>query len=342
MNGPQDRSQWLADLLHDEASRHEPDRASIWRMIEEREAAEQSLPPRRPAARSERAAPAPGRRRFAWPVAAAAVTALTMATVAGARTLVPTPDQAGTPIATTSGDHVLGPPLSIATSATDTPGASRTTPATSTRGPAATVTAPTATAPAHPGTSVTGAVSIRVTPTADGTRLVLPRDGDRDWILTGSRADGRTIRAKRPTRPLGSVTVSGYGPAIVDGPYQISFTGGAPEQSRDGDHTWQSITAVDGRLRVTVPLRGDRFTVDLFTGTIRAAGEVSVQVLGSDAEPARGRLEPCGRDVCATVVSVVVDGASLPGGGSGELAIDLGPADPGAGLGIGLAAVVLH
>lgn len=341
MNGPEDRPQWLTDLLHGEANRHEPDRASILRMIEEREAAERSAAPRRPAGRSERPAPVAGRRRIAWPVAAAAVTALTMATVAGARTLVPAPDQTGTATATTTGDHILGPPLSIDTSAPDTPDAAETTaPAT---GPSsANVAAPNATSPGHPGTPVADAVSIRVAPTPDGTRLTLPRGDDRDWILVGSRADGRTIRAKKPTRPLGSVTVSGYGPSIVDGPYRISFTGGAPEQSRDDDHTWQSITAVDGRLRITVPLQGDRFTVDVYAGTIRAAGQVGVQVLGSGAEPVRAQLAPCQRDVCPTIVSVTVDGAALPGGGSGELAIDLGPAVPGSGLGIGLAAVVLH
>jgi hypothetical protein len=181
---------------------------------------------------------------------------------------------------------------------------------------------------------------VRISPTGDGTRLSLPRNGDRDWIVVGGRRDGRLTRAKRPARPLGTVTVSSIGPSVAPGPYNISWLDGVPEQDATVG-TWQSITA-DGRMRITVPLRGDRFTVDLFAGTMKTTGLVTVSLAGS-SDAVTTTVPSRSADTCADVISVTVDSSRLPGGGaSGEMVIDLGPARPGNGQGLGLAAVVLH
>ena len=179
----------------------------------------------------------------------------------------------------------------------------------------------------------------------DGTRLDLPRGAqDLDWIVVGSRQDGALIRAKESGSPLGTVTVSGDGPSVGPGPYLISWGGGSPEPSRTTDSTWQAVPAATGRLRITVPTRGGRFTVELFAGTMKTTGLVSVSMPGSTAT-VTSLLQPCERDACAHHVSVAVDSSRLPGGGrSGDLVIDLGSAvtGGGGGGGLGLAAVVLQ
>ena len=363
----------LGDLLRVEAVRHEPDRDRILAAIREgqlRSSTDDVAQPTqvssslrarpRPlsggAERRRWSRPATGsgrgrqsgstpRRRLAWPLAAASVTVLALATVAGARMLGPE-QSTSTTAPTPSGTSTLGPAVTI--DGTSTPSSS-TAPTTSAAPPTSTEQSAPSFPVADPGGGgqpsggLADAVSIRVAPTGDATPVNLPRSGDRDWIVVGGRQDGVLVRAKSPSRPLGSVTVSGHGPSIVQGPYVVSWQGGSPEQSRSRETTWQSITAVDGRLRIAVPLRGDRFTVDLFAGTVKITGQVTVSLPGASSAPVRALLQPCRVDVCATVVSVSVDGSKLPGEPrSGELLIDLGPAHPGDAFGLGLAAVVLR
>lgn len=375
-----DGPEWLGDLLRFEAARHEPNRGRILALMAERERDEYQVPAtvssldvqRRDRARREGhdrdwfrgrrgrgdrvvdpgRQPASGGGRVAWPLVAASVAVLTMATVAGARVLAPG-ENAGvtvTPEATPTISRSLVPPVSItptpaSTSGPPTPAIPTGTLSWSSPGGTTPTTGATPTRGGQAPQGVTGdAVSILVRPTGHGTELAVPRDSsDRDWIAVGSRTDGRLVRAKNPSRPLGAISVSGYGASIVHGPYRVSWSGGGtPEQSRDVDTTWQSITAVDGRIRITVPLRGDRFTVDLFAGTVKTTGQVRVSLDGSPGGVS-AVLPMCRRDVCADVVSITVDSAHLPGGGmSGDLVIDLGPARPGDGLGLGLAAVVLR
>ncbi len=74
-----------------------------------------------------------------------------------------------------------------------------------------------------------------------------------------------------------------------------------------------------------------------------ATGERQPVPPPSSPDTVSAPLAPCSVDVCADVASVTVDSSRLLGGGtSGDLIIDLGPARPGVGLGLGLAAVVLH
>lgn len=274
---------------------------------------------------------------------AASVAVLTMATVAGARALAPdaSPDTTMTVSPVVPGNSTLGPAITIEGSPTSDGSGTRTEPARSSSGTALADGSPTSTTTTtKPGSSLSRAVAVRISPAGDGTRLSLPRNGDRDWIVVGGQQDGRLTRAKRPDRPLGTVTVSGAGPSATPGPYDISWLDGVPVQNATVG-TWQSITA-DGRMRITVPLRGDRFTVDLFAGTVKTTGLATVSLAGSSGAVTT-TVPPCSVVTCADVISVTVDSSRLPGGGaSGQLIIDLGPARPGNGGGLGLAAVVLH
>jgi hypothetical protein len=342
----------LGRLLRDEAAQHEPDVDRILARMSAVPGDEvvERAGSRARAGRVPRAGRAGGpsgtargraRGRLAWPVAAAGVTALTVATVAAAHVLTAPADGATTvsPAVPTSSSS-LSTAVSIAKPAPS--GTPSSAPSRPTGSAAVTPTAGQTPAPATSAPlPLSNAVSIAVAPKPFGASLTLP-SGARDWIAVGSRKDGVPVRAKDPTRALGTVTVSGYGPSVVDGPYQVAWGGGVPEQDRAADITWQSITAVDGRLRITVPLKGDRFTVDLYAGTVKTTGRVQVQAPGG-AGAVSVTVPPCSVDVCADVVSVTVDSATLPGGGaSGDLVIDLGPAQPGVGLGLGLAAVVLR
>jgi hypothetical protein len=360
---------WIGDLLRFEAARHEPDRDRILSLMAAREHDEFPIPAtvsslddrrrdqgqrarrawhRSGGGRGSRAAEperASGGGRVGWPLVAASVAVLTMATVAGARVLAPQ-ESDGTDLPTPAAtSRALAPPVTIngpQTAGPTTAMSSRATSASRSGAPSSTWTAPNRGAQMTSG-KLSDAVSIQLSPTGGGTQLALPRSStERDWIAVGARQDGKLVRRKDPTRALGDVTVSGYGPSIVYGPYQVSWTGGVPEQNRAIDGTWQSITAVDGRIRITAPLHGDALTIDLFAGTVRTTGMVRVQV-GKASDEVTGLVPPCGTDICADIITVTVDSAKLPGGGrSGDLVIDLGPARPGDGLGLGLAAVVLR
>lgn len=345
-SGPQpprneDGSAWIGDLLREEALRHEPDVERITARMAEQEAGDRheiDAMDRPGSARTIRSTALPvdlphssGRRRIARPLAVAFGAVLAVATVAATGTLISVWDSEAktTPI---SVGGMSNNPNSTDPAQTGEPTAAPDSSSTN---------SPETTSRTRPA-ALADAVSITVTPTDWMTKIDLPGDDNRDWIAVGSRSDGKLIRAKRPTRSLGTVVVSGYGPSIVDGPYQVSWTGGAPEQDRSGSLTWQSVTAVDGRIRITVPLHGDRFTVELYTGTVSTTGLVRVQAPNS-SDTVSATLEPCQVEICADIVSVTVDSSQLPGGGtSGDLVIDLGPAKPGTGLGLGLAAVVLR
>jgi hypothetical protein len=362
---------WVGDLLRAEAARHQPDRDRILAAIVARKRADRagpgtvsSLDGRRRLQASQRIHDlgdardlgdlgdardlgddrgVRGRAHLAWPVVAASVAVLTMATVAGARALAPDTPVTVSPVAPVlPGNSTLGPAITIEGSPTSDGSGTRTGPARPSSGTALADDSPTSTTTTttKQESSLSRAVAVRISPAGDGTRLSLPRNGDRDWIVVGGQQDGRLTRAKRPDRALGTVSASGAGPSATPGPYDISWLDGVPVQNATVS-TWRSITA-DGRMRITVPLRGDRLTVDLFAGTVKATGLVTVSLAGSSGAVTT-TVPPCSVATCADVISVTLDSSRLSGGGaSGELIIDLGPARPGNGGGMGLAAVVLH
>ena len=314
-------------MLRREAARHEPDSDRMRALLAG-------------AMTEARTDQRPGRRvaRLAWSLGAASMALLTLTAVAAAQVLASSGHHAAVTSATSSAGASTSP--GIAASVSGSPSASNgpATPRPSAASSTVTTGPGTHANPGKP-PGLSQAVSIRVMPVPYPAPLSLPAAGIRDWIAVGSRPDGQLVRANTPTRPLGTVEVSGYGPSIVNGPYQLSWTGGTPDQTRSGDGTWQSITAVDGRLRITVPWYGDRYTVDLFAGTVKTTGLVRVQAPNSSSTVS-ATIAPCAVDVCADVVSVTVDSSLLPA--PGDLVIDLGPAQPGNGLGLGLAAVVLR
>lgn len=60
-----------------------------------------------------------------------------------------------------------------------------------------------------------------------------------DWVVVGSRDDGRQVRAKRPAWPQAPLVVEPPAGAVVTGsPLSVSWTDGIPEQSRVGAATW--------------------------------------------------------------------------------------------------------
>jgi hypothetical protein len=115
---------WVGDLLRAEAARHQPDRDRILAAIVERKRADGEVPGtvstldgrRRPqvsrrACDLDDARDVRGGARFAWPMVAASVAVLTMATVAGARALAPdaSPDTTTTVSPVLPGTSTLGP-----------------------------------------------------------------------------------------------------------------------------------------------------------------------------------------------------------------------------------------
>lgn len=360
---------WLAAALRDEGERHEPDRARISAAIAagmhgraavdpvdaevthltppaEAGATHQVAPAGRARARATSRAPLG---RAGRPLLAAAAAALLVAGVAGARLAGGHGELAGTvtPAGASGVQAAPTPSRATPTGTSATPAARPTASDPTTQ--AGSRTAPKGTStprvvPPVPTATLAEAVTIDVRAAAPGTSLHLPRPGDRDWIVVGGRNDGVTVRAKRPARRLGSVEVRGGG-AVVDGPYRLGWQDGSPEQERDGAGTWLQA-ASGGLIRTGVPLEGDSFTVELYLGTVRAAGTVTV---GVPAVPGAGRivatLPGCSADVCPDVVTVTVDGARLPAGATtGELLIEVAAGRPGAGSlsGPGLAAVVLR
>lgn len=341
--------EWLGDLLRREAERYEPDRARILARMAEGERALAEIKERRGRRRGWlRRAFVPQRTgvrqsgglcgQFAWPVVAAGLAVVTVAGVAGARVVAGDSPVPAPPAVTAPGARSLGPALTLP---------SETARATATAVPTPTVT-PSTSPSARPSTSAAAtlwpSVWVGVQPVPNGTQASFPRPGDRDWMLIGSRSDGRVVRMKNASRPITGVTASGNGPGIVDGPFRINFTGGIPESAREGNVTWQAVTAVNGRVQVVVPLRPERFTLDLFTGTVKTSALVKVRLEGGSTQQlTQSTLQPCTTDVCPDVASVNVDASYLPADmPATNLVVEIVPEHPGSGLGFGLAAVAVR
>ncbi|HET9655547.1 MAG TPA: hypothetical protein VFP72_09350 [Kineosporiaceae bacterium] len=343
--------EWLGDLLRREAEQYEPDRARILARMAEGERAlaeikerkgrrrgwlQRAFVPQRTGARQSGGLGG----HFAWPVVAAGLAVVTVAGVAGARVVAGHSPVPAPPAATATGARSLGPALTL-------PSETASARATTTAAPTPTVTPSTST-PAKPSTSTAVAlwpnVWIGVQPVPNGAQVSFPRPGDKDWLLIGSRSDGKVVRMKSASRPITSVTASGNGAGIVDSPFRINFTGGIPESARDGDVTWQSASAVDGRIQVVIPLRPDKFTLDLFTGTVKTSALVKVRLEGGSTQQlTQNLLQACSTDVCPGVASVYVDASYLPADmPATNLVVEIVPEHPGSGLGFGLAAVAVR
>lgn len=324
---PLDEYEYLARLLHDEAVRHEPDSVRLREIL--------GVGAQRP----EPASPTRSWRRRAVRLVAlpAAVTLFGVGTAVAIAQTGPDGQQAARVTVTDSGH-----PSSGTISGTATSGPGRTT------GPTRTGTASSTPRPSTPRTTAVSRVrldaKVRVSTTVvpDRTRVTLPGSGDRDWIAVGARRDGKFVRAKHAGPTLGTVTVSDPGASVLPGPFDVSWTGGLPEQDRQLSTTWQSVTSA-GRMTLTVPAGSDWRSLVLSAGTVRATGVVTVRLAGHpSADQVRAELPRCGQDVCAHMVRIDLADA-LPRSWAGDdLVVELTAARSPHALGIGLAAVELR
>ncbi|GAA3605689.1 hypothetical protein GCM10022223_21820 [Kineosporia mesophila] len=122
--------------------------------------------------------------------------------------------------------------------------------------------------------------TIEVTTMANGQQLMLSA-ADEDWLAIGTRNDLRTIRKKSAvSSPLLNFTAPASA-ASVDGPFKLSWTGGVPEQDRDGTTRWLQT---DGAV-VTVTASEAARTVTLYTGNL-----MNVAVTGQNLKQQRVEL----------------------------------------------------
>jgi hypothetical protein len=117
-----------------------------------------------------------------------------------------------------------------------------------------------------PGASPVGTSSLQVSAAGVATSVTLPGAGEQDWVVVGARRDGRQVRAKRGNGAVTRVAAEGAAAAVVDGPLEVSWSGGSPEEDHAGARTWWTVPAGLGRFRIVVRLSGPT-TVRLRLGT---------------------------------------------------------------------------
>lgn len=229
----------------------------------------------------------------------------------------PAPSLSGTPtLATVPTPTPTG--TSEATSTTRGPATSEPAPDSSTR------TTPRPQPPATTRPDGPPAGPYRIGVSAAPGDLVLATPAVSDWVAVGVRADGRLVRAKRPT--LGTLLEVGVpdGP-LATAPVRTSWSDGVPEQDRTVD-TWLELPATSG-FTVRVGPSARPLTVRLLLG-LRGT-TAGVTVLSADGRPgsARGVVSGTG----AFTVDVVVPAADAATsievtgrGGLGSAALHVG------------------
>jgi hypothetical protein len=157
---------------------------------------------------------------------------------------------------------------------------------------------------------------------ATGTAVDLSLVSARDWIAVGARNDGVSVRAKAGTGEIAGVTSQGGTPTVTTGPLRVSWTGGAPEQSRAASTWWTS--AVGGGFDVAVSLSGPA-TIELYAGALDGPVAV-IATRSSGGTPIRSSSIAAG--TASRVSFVVSDGRagetvrlSVPAGAGGRAAI---------------------
>jgi hypothetical protein len=126
--------------------------------------------------------------------------------------------------------------------------------------------------PASTGSSAVLAATGSVAALTQGQSLSLS-SANEDWLAIGTRNDLKTVRSKAASAsPLLNFTAPASG-ASVDGPLQVSWNGGVPEQDRANDTHWLQT---DGAV-VTVMASPAARTVTLYVGNL-----MDVKVSGQD------------------------------------------------------------
>jgi hypothetical protein len=300
--------------LRDLGAEHEPDSDRIWARVDPARAPERERPGAPEAvpldARRDRHRRTEGFRRpgLVAGLAAVGVLGVVISSQAlggrdgdGPATAVPTVSVSGkaptTPAGTPSSPAVIG-------SAT----ATRTA-------PTAPTTSGTATAPT-PGGRDDAAVSLA---DDDPVELALATPRYLDWVVVGGRADGVTVRAKRPVG--GAALTAGPPPSTSVAPSggTVSWSDGVPEQSRTAT-TW--LAAERGAWRVTVAGAGTRRVLQVHAGL---APELRVEASGAGGWRASGSWTALGTgryvvrlEIPAAAGPVTV---TLTPGGDGRFAV---------------------
>ncbi|GAB3243517.1 hypothetical protein [Kineosporia babensis] len=105
------------------------------------------------------------------------------------------------------------------------------------------------------------AASSTVSALANGQQIELGAANE-DWLAIGTRNDMKTIRKKAASAAPLLNFVAPDSAASVDGPFQLSFSGGLPEQDNEGITRWMQT---NGAV-VTVTASPRARTVTLYTG----------------------------------------------------------------------------
>ncbi len=191
----------------------------------------------------------------------------------------------------------------------------------------------TSSAPSTTFTGTAGSVTVGVVSRSQGYSFTLPATGVRDWVVTGSRQDGKPVRLKRATASVTGTPVDAVASsdAVQSGGFSVAWSGGAPEQDRTGDTTWLELSADPAQARITVPVGTEAGEVDLYAGTDGGSGRVSA---GLDGGSGASQVSLPGH-TGGSVVSV-----RYTAGGTASRTLSLVLQDASSGVHVYLAAVV--
>ena len=155
-------------------------------------------------------------------------------------------------------------------------------------------------------------VTVSVQPVATGRQLSFSGTGPaQDWVVVGSRQDGRQIRLKSPKVALGTPTSAGtVSPRVAAGPYVVSWANGVPEEDHTGATSWWTVTADGGDLRVQAPATTATRTVLLYLGVAGADGTVRAALQSAGTTGQAAITAGAGSTVTAAIVTITYSAAS--------------------------------
>jgi hypothetical protein len=304
----------LRQLLSTYASGHEPDMARIWARLEQQQRSGWRRGGRLSLSRPSAIA--------GLTVAAASIAvAVVMSRPQGGdvSTIVPpSTEGAATP---TSGGSLDQPDASTSSSTPST--APATTAGSDTVEVVPAPTSETTVAPAATDTIPSTAVpAVDLSVAELPAELWLSADGYLDWIITGSRRDGKMIRLDDQD-PIITVTEPAAVARSVPGPIDILWTDGQPEEDRDTNSSWWGSPVAANAFEIAVGgAEGSTEIVVYAGGSGQVTATVTVEGHGSqearfpvsaDGSSAAGALtirldgDARGRDV-----SIVLGGGGYP------------------------------
>ena len=134
-------------------------------------------------------------------------------------------------------------------------------------------------------------------------QVVLGPTGHLDWVIVGSRNDGKIVRMKAGTGRL-SVTAP-TGAAATKAPIPFLWSGGVPEQDRTVNTLWWTANGVSSSFVVQVSGTDNASEVVLYTGGSRSV-TITVAVAGRGTSQ---KVLPAGLFGSAGKVTIALTGA---------------------------------